>query len=301
MMRVTRGIREVGAIIGDARARRLQVAFVPTMGNLHAGHLSLVARAREIAPFTAVSIFVNPFQFGVGEDYGTYPRTLENDIARLEEAGADFLFVPEVADLYPKGLDGITRVEVPGIDGVLCGSFRPTFFRGVTTVVSMLFHLVWPDYAVFGEKDYQQLVIIRRMASDLRMPIGIVSSPTTREADGLAMSSRNGYLDREERRLAPTLYRTLREAGASLASGDVDMKAIEARGLETLAAAGFRPDYFEIRRAADLAIPGSRHSHGEDAHGEDDGDLRILAAAWLGKTRLIDNIAVKIPPYRYPG
>nr|VFK19527.1 MAG: pantothenate synthetase [Candidatus Kentron sp. LPFa]VFK33692.1 MAG: pantothenate synthetase [Candidatus Kentron sp. LPFa] len=294
-MMISRGIRDIGNIIEDARSRGLRVAFAPTMGNLHPGHLALVARAREIAQFTVVSIFVNPFQFGAGEDYGIYPRTLDDDIAKLEEAGADFLFIPEAIDLYPKGLDSITRVEVPGIDKILCGASRPTFFRGVTTVVSMLFHLVRPDCAVFGEKDYQQLVIIERMVSDLKMPIRIIPVPTLRESDGLAMSSRNGYLNREERRLASTLYGALREASASLTAGDTDRDAIRAKGLETLAALGFRPDYFEIRRAADLAIPGQRDPGEAGTHEEKDRNLRILAAAWLGKTRLIDNIAVKIP------
>jgi len=287
MMRTVQGIREVGDAMKAARARGLRVAFVPTMGNLHPGHLSLVARARKLAEFTAVSIFVNPFQFGAGEDYGTYPRTLDEDIVKLEEAGADFLFIPEVADLYPKGLDCVTWIEVPGVSKVLCGEFRPTFFRGVTTVVGMLFHLVQPDYAVFGEKDYQQLVVIRRMVSDLKMPVRIISVPTLRESDGLAMSSRNGYLDETERRLAPILYKTLGEAGALLVAGDIDLDAIRSKGIETLTVAGFRPDYFEIRRAADLTIPG------QDDSARDDGDLRILAAAWLGRTRLIDNIAVE--------
>nr|VFK54585.1 MAG: pantothenate synthetase [Candidatus Kentron sp. TUN]VFK57625.1 MAG: pantothenate synthetase [Candidatus Kentron sp. TUN] len=287
MMRTIRGIREIGDVIKGVRARGLRVAFVPTMGNLHPGHLALVARAREITEFTAVSIFVNPFQFGAGEDFQTYPRTLDDDIAMLQEAGADFLFIPQVIDLYPKGLDSITRVEVPEIDKILCGEFRPTFFRGVTTVVSMLFHLVQPDYAILGEKDYQQLVIIKRMVSDLKMPVRIVPIPTMRESDGLAMSSRNIYLDEDERRLAPTLYETLREAVASLMIGDTDLNAIRAKGIKTLKAAGFRPDYFEIRRAIDLAVPGQG-----DTGKADNRNLRILAAAWLGKTRLIDNIPV---------
>nr|VFK47001.1 MAG: pantothenate synthetase [Candidatus Kentron sp. TC]VFK60008.1 MAG: pantoate--beta-alanine ligase [Candidatus Kentron sp. TC] len=292
-MMVSRGIRDIGGVIEGARSRGQRVALAPTMGNLHAGHLALVARAREVAEFTAVSIFVNPFQFGAGEDYGTYPRTLDDDIAKLEEAGADFLFVPEVADLYPKGLDSITRIEVPEIDKILCGASRPTFFRGVATVVGMLFHLARPDYAVFGEKDYQQLVIIRRMASDLKMPVRIVSVPTMRESDGLAMSSRNSYLNREERRLAPALYGALREAGASLSVGNADMDAIRAKGLETLAATGFRPDYFEIRRASDLAAPKQGDSGGANTREDEDRNLRILTAAWLGKTRLIDNIGVE--------
>nr|VFJ57815.1 MAG: pantothenate synthetase [Candidatus Kentron sp. FW] len=289
MMRIVRGIQGVSEVIGQARARGLRIGFVPTMGNLHAGHLSLVTRAREVTGFTVVSIFVNPFQFGAGEDYQTYPRTLDDDIAKLEEARADFLFIPEVADLYPNGLDGITRVEVPNLGKILCGEFRPTFFRGVTTVVSMLFHSTQPDYAFLGEKDYQQLVIIRRMVSDLKMPVRIISVPTTRESDGLAMSSRNNYLAKDERRLAPLLYESLRKAGAALVAGDTDLDIIRARGMHGLTVAGFRPDYFEIRRSLDLAVPG------QGGGAREDRKLRILAAAWLGKTRLIDNIPIEIP------
>jgi len=283
-MHTVHGIQSIHEIVRSARTRGLRVSFVPTMGNLHEGHLSLIERARKVARFTVASIFVNPFQFSPNEDYQDYPRTLDADIAKLEEAGTDLLFVPTVHDLYPNGLDQVTRVEVPVIDKSLCGASRPTFFRGVTTVVSMLFNLVQPDYAVFGEKDFQQLIIIKRMVSDLKMPITIVPAPTARDPDGLAMSSRNGYLSEEERRKAPILYKVLCEAHAALVAGNTELNAIRAKGIKNLAKAGFRPDYFEIRRAVDLAMPEKTDLN----RGE--GMLRILAAAWLGKTRLIDNI-----------
>nr|VFK24500.1 MAG: pantothenate synthetase [Candidatus Kentron sp. MB]VFK30730.1 MAG: pantothenate synthetase [Candidatus Kentron sp. MB]VFK75330.1 MAG: pantothenate synthetase [Candidatus Kentron sp. MB] len=291
MMQIIHGIRELRGILQSARAQGQEIAFVPTMGNLHPGHIALVTQARQLAPFTVVSIFVNPFQFGAGEDFQTYPRTLEDDIAKLQAVGADLLFLPDASDLYPNGLDAITRIQVPDIDQILCGQSRPTFFRGVTTVVGMLFNLVWPDYAVFGEKDYQQLVIIRRMVSDLKMPIRIIPGPTVRETDGLAMSSRNGYLDPAEREIAPILYRTLSEAGDSLAAGE-PVHTIRQQRIQTLTAAGFRPDYFEIRRAADLSLVDEASSDSPQHH---DQDLRILVAAWLGKTRLIDNIGVRGP------
>nr|VFK03356.1 MAG: pantoate--beta-alanine ligase [Candidatus Kentron sp. H]VFK03678.1 MAG: pantoate--beta-alanine ligase [Candidatus Kentron sp. H]VFK06347.1 MAG: pantoate--beta-alanine ligase [Candidatus Kentron sp. H] len=284
MMDILKGIGKIGGRIDQARRRGLSIGFVPTMGDLHPGHIALVTRARTLADFTVVSIFVNPFQFAAGEDYEDYPRTLDADIAKLEEAGADLLFLPEIGDLYPDGLDRITRVEVPELSGILCGVSRPTFFRGVATVVSMLFHLVRPDLAVFGEKDYQQLLIIQRMVSDLKMPIKIIPGPTAREADGLAMSSRNRYLTAEERQRAPVLYRALCKARDALTAGDTDVQAIWTRGIETLAAAGLRPDYFEIRRATDLALPT------RDELEQGGQDLRVLGATWLGKARLIDNV-----------
>lgn len=283
-MDIVEGIRGLDKIIQETRRRGLSIGFVPTMGNLHAGHLSLIEHARERAGFTVVSIFVNPFQFGAGEDYQGYPRTLDDDIDKLRKAGVDLLFIPKVDELYPEGLDRITRVEVPEIGKVLCGASRPTLFRGVTTVVSMLFNLVQPTYAVFGEKDYQQLLIIKRMVSDLKMPVEIIPVPTTRESDGLAMSSRNGYLTHQERQRAPLLYKTLCEARDSLAAGNADIEAIRAAGVETLAKANFNPDYFQIRRATDLAAPE------QDDLRQNSLNLRILTAAWLGKTRLIDNI-----------
>jgi pantoate--beta-alanine ligase len=256
-----------------------RIGFVPTMGNLHAGHLDLVAEARRRADRCVVSIFVNPMQFGEGEDYDAYPRTLQADEDKLRAAGADLLFAPTVKAVYPYGAGEQTRVEVPGISDILCGASRPGHFVGVATVVCKLFNMVQPDVAVFGEKDYQQLMVIRRMVADLCMPIEIVGKATVREADGLAMSSRNGYLSADERRVAPGLYRTLQATAAALGSGERDYGKLESEAVKALQSLGFRPDYFVIRQARDLAPPGA-----------DAGPLVILAAAYLGATRLIDNL-----------
>jgi pantoate--beta-alanine ligase len=252
------------------------------MGNLHAGHLELVRRARERADRTVVSIFVNPLQFGPSEDLAAYPRTLEADRKRLAEAGADLLFAPGVEEVYPGGQAGQTRVEVPGISDILCGASRPGHFTGVATVVCKLFNMVQPDLAVFGEKDFQQLMVIRRMTADLSMPVEILGAPTVREPDGLAMSSRNGYLNEEERQRAPRLQQTLRSAAQALQRGE-SVVGVESRAAAELAAAGFEPDYFSVRRAADLGEPGA-----------DEHELVILAAAHLGQTRLIDNIRADV-------
>lgn len=257
------------------------IALVPTMGNLHAGHLSLVAEARRRAKRVVVSVFVNPLQFGPHEDYASYPRTPEEDRRKLAQCGVDVLFSPAVEEMYPRGLELGAWVEVPALSGILCGACRPGHFRGVATVVAKLLNLVQPDVAVFGEKDYQQLMIIRRMAEDLNFPVEIVGAPTVREADGLALSSRNLYLSAAERARAPRLYRALCEAKAEILAGERDFQAVSERQLRALRQAGFRPDYFAIRRASDLAEPGPF-----------DRPLRILAAAWLGRTRLIDNLEV---------
>lgn len=271
------------ADIAELRAARRglpgRVALVPTMGNLHAGHLSLVRAARERADSVVVSVFVNPLQFGPGEDYAEYPRTLDADASALAEEGVNLIFAPGRARMYPHG-DSATRVTVTGLSEVLCGEERPGHFEGVTTVVAMLLHLTAPDLAVFGEKDYQQLVVIRRMAADLHMATEIVGAPTVREPDGLAMSSRNQYLSAAERAAAPMLYTALREAGMRLEAGDRDYADIEAEGRRRIAAAGFRPDYFAVRTPG-LARPAPESSA-----------WRILAAGRLGKARLIDNLGV---------
>ncbi len=279
-MRQVDTIAELRRQLGVWRRDGARIALVPTMGNLHEGHLRLVDVGRARADRVVVSVFVNPFQFGPGEDYDRYPRTLEQDRARLTDRGADLLFAPAVAEIYPRPLAESTYVEVPGITETLCGASRPGHFRGVATVVAKLFNLVRPDVAVFGEKDYQQLQVIRRLTADLNFPVEIVGVPVVRESDGLAMSSRNGYLTPEERARAPALYRTLCEARDAIAAGETDFAALCRRQRERLCRAGFRPDYFEIRRA-DL---------GEAAPG--DRPLVILAAAWLGRTRLIDNLRV---------
>jgi pantoate--beta-alanine ligase len=258
-----------------------RIAFVPTMGNLHAGHLQLVRHAKAVAGRVVVSIFVNPMQFGPQEDFARYPKTLEADQAALMDVDADLLFLPDVAELYPDGVGQTTVVEVPGLNAILEGEHRPTHFNGVTTVVAKLFNQVQPDIAVFGEKDYQQLLLIRRMVADLCMPIRIDSVATVREQDGLAMSSRNSYLAGADRMIAAQLYQTLLDVQGTLLSGERDYAGIEQAALLQLAEAGFSADYVSIRRASDLARPGPG-----------DSELVALAAAVVGRTRLIDNIRI---------
>lgn len=282
-MQTVRTSTALRSAVAAWRQARERIAFVPTMGNLHAGHLALVEHAARLADRVVVSIFVNPMQFGQGEDYESYPRTLSEDSTRLAEAGVSLLFAPAVEEMYPAGYQSVTRVEVQGLSDILCGAARPGHFVGVATVVAKLFNLVQPDVAVFGEKDYQQLLVIRRMVADLCFPIDIVGVPTVREPDGLAMSSRNSYLTAEERERAPLLYRALCEAAERLQGGEQDFRAIEAAGEVKLRAAGFGPDYFTIRRAHDLMPPGA-----------EDKELVILAAARLGRARLIDNLPVSL-------
>jgi pantoate--beta-alanine ligase len=259
------------------------VAFVPTMGNLHGGHLALVDLARDRSDRLVVSIFVNPLQFGPEEDFAAYPRTEEEDRGLLLGAGVDALFLPSVAEIYPRGEDQATFVEVPGVSDILCGAFRPGHFRGVATVVAKLFNLVDPHLAVFGAKDYQQLVVIKRMAEDLCFPLEIVACPTGREDDGLAMSSRNRYLTAAERRIAPALHATLAQARARIEDGARDYAAICDEAIERLVELGFRPDYFEVRDAITLAPPTAETSQ-----------VVVLAAAWLGRARLIDNLRLDL-------
>jgi pantoate--beta-alanine ligase len=260
-----------------------RIAFVPTMGNLHAGHGSLISEARKHARRVVVSIFVNPLQFGPNEDYASYPRTPEDDRRMLESLGADLLFVPEVDDMYPRGQATTARVQVPELDSILCGAFRPGHFTGVATIVTKLLNLVQPDVALFGEKDYQQLMIIRRAVEDLSIPVEIVGVGTTREPDGLAMSSRNRYLSAEDRARAPAIYRELERARQAIEAGARDFDALEKAGYEALQQAGFRPDYFSIRDAETLAPPGPQAR-----------ELVILTAARIGRARLIDNVRVSL-------
>lgn len=259
-----------------------RIAFVPTMGNLHAGHLSLMEAARRHGERFVASIFVNPMQFGPNEDFAHYPRTPTQDEKMLADAGCHLMFMPDVAEIYPNGSEHGTRVEMPELSNILCGEFRPGHFEGVTTVVAKLFHVVEPDVAIFGEKDFQQLTIIRRMVADLCMSVQIVPAPTVRDKDGLAMSSRNQYLTEEERTRAPTIYRTLLAAVNRLKAGDSDFAGIERFAIEALVAEGFRPDYFAVRRADDLGAP---HP--------DTRRLVVLTAARLGRARLIDNLQLQ--------
>ncbi|HJY39231.1 MAG TPA: pantoate--beta-alanine ligase [Steroidobacteraceae bacterium] len=275
---------ELRALVSAWRRAGDRIAFVPTMGNLHAGHGSLVGRASGLADRVIVSIFVNPLQFGPNEDFAAYPRTPDEDRRILESLDVDLLFAPEVADIYPRGQESTARVHVPVIEDILCGAFRPGHFMGVATVVTKLLNIVQPDVAVFGEKDYQQLLIIRRATLDLCMPIEIVGVPTTREPDGLAMSSRNRYLSAEQRAAAPAIHAQLERARAAIESGAPDLAAIAQSGSEALQQAGFRPDYFEIRDAATLEEPSGRSR-----------DLVVLTAARLGRARLIDNVRARRP------
>jgi pantoate--beta-alanine ligase len=276
-------LKSLRATLRDWRREGLTIALVPTMGNLHDGHISLLSRAREIADRSVVSIFVNPIQFGRGEDYERYPSTLDADRAKLEAAGLDLLFAPNLAELYPGGIEEDTRVTVPALSDILCGEFRPGHFSGVATVVSKLFINTQPDFALFGEKDYQQVMVIRRMVRDLLFPVEIIGMPIIREADGLAMSSRNSYLKPDERRVAAGIYASLTRAADELSAQKHAIAVLESRVTEELKALGMRPEYISVRNATDLALPKAG-----------DQDLIILAAAWLGGARLIDNIRVAL-------
>lgn len=280
-MKTVTAIEELRAIVKGFRDNNERVAFVPTMGNLHAGHLKLVDNAKKLAERTVVSIFVNPTQFGQGEDYAIYPRTEQDDIAKLATAGADVVFLPCVEEMYRA--DALTTVTVAGLSGLHCGKSRPGHFDGVTTIVCKLLNIVQPNTALFGQKDLQQLVIVRKMVRDLNMPVVIESVETHRESSGLAMSSRNGYLSAEETIVAPLLYRTLCAARDKIMKSAHDFRHIEEEALETLRNARFQVDYVAICRIGDL----------QPAH-LGDKELAVLAAAKLGKTRLIDNILVSL-------
>ena len=253
------------------------------MGNLHNGHLKLVKEAKKNASKVVVSIFVNPLQFGPDEDLDAYPRTLDADKASLAALGVDLLFMPKAADIYSRGLEQQTFVEVPGLSYMICGASRPGHFRGVATIVCKLFNMVQPNQAYFGEKDFQQLQVIKAMVTDLSMNLSIHGVATEREEDGLAMSSRNGYLNTEQRQIAPVLYAQMTQLANAIQTGRRDFTALIKQAKNTLSEAGFKPDYIEIRNAETLLQVGH-----EDKH------LVILAAAFLGKTRLIDNIQVEL-------
>ena len=262
------------------RARKATIALVPTMGALHDGHVSLVRLAKRRAKKVVVSIFVNPTQFAPTEDFGSYPRTWKSDLEKLTAEAVDLIWNPDVKTMYPEGFATRIAPEGPATAG-LEDRFRPHFFGGVATVVGKLFTQCRPDVAIFGEKDFQQLRVVTRMAMDLDLGVKVIGSRTVRERDGLAMSSRNVYLSAEQRRVAPVLYRAMKESAAQLKAGD-EIAAVMSKGADIIKAAGFALDYFEIRNADTLAPVASAS----------DGPLRILVAAKIGKTRLIDNIAV---------
>ncbi|RMU66996.1 Pantothenate synthetase, partial [Pseudomonas savastanoi pv. glycinea] len=265
--------------VARALSEGKRIALTPTMGNLHSGHAALVAKAAQRADFVVATIFVNPLQFGPNEDLATYPRTLAADQEKLLQAGCNLLFTPSVEEMYPHGMADQTLVSVPHLSQGLCGASRPGHFEGVATVVSKLFNMVQPDLAIFGEKDFQQLAVIRAMVRDLNMPIQIIGEPTVRADDGLALSSRNGYLNEAQRAAAPALYQAIRQTADAISAGEQDFDALLTSKKQQLEAAGFRIDYLEIRDATSL-----RPTTAENR------DVVILAAAFLGKTRLIDNL-----------
>lgn len=278
----TKAVRE---LVGSWRLTHRTVALVPTMGNLHQGHLSLMKIARERADRVVCSIFVNPTQFGAGEDFASYPRSLADDESMLAEQGlVDLVFAPDEKDIYPFGSEAAVKVSVPQLRGELCAASRPGHFEGVASVVLRLLGIVAPDVMVLGEKDYQQLVLLRRMVRDLQLPIEVVAGSTWRERDGLAMSSRNRYLSTSERRTAAKLHGELKRVREALLDGERDLRAVETQASRALQDAGFDPEYVEVRRAGDLSRPNGLESV--------DDDLIVLAAAWLGKARLIDNLRI---------
>ena len=275
-MKIIHTIKE----LRDWRSEAGSVAFVPTMGNLHEGHLALVREAAKRADQVVVSIFVNRLQFGQGEDFDRYPRTLEQDAAKLAGEGVAVLFAPSEQELYPNVAQQY-NVEPPNLQNELCGAFRPGHFRGVATVVAKLFNIVEPDYACFGKKDYQQLSILQGMAADLNFRVEIVPVDIGRAADGLALSSRNQYLSEAERKQAPQLYRELQAVARAVENGNRNYAALEQQAAANLKQTGWQVDYVEIRHAGNLQV----------AH-VGDSELVVLAAARLGNTRLIDNIEI---------
>ncbi|EKG42951.1 pantoate--beta-alanine ligase [Pseudomonas syringae pv. avellanae str. ISPaVe013] len=278
-MNTVKTVQDLRAAVARARSEGKRIALTPTMGNLHSGHAALVTKAAQRADFVVATIFVNPLQFGPNEDLATYPRTLAADQEKLLQAGCNLLFTPSVEEIYPHGMADQTLVSVPHLSQGLCGASRPGHFEGVATVVSKLFNMVQPDLAIFGEKDFQQLAVIRAMVRDLNMPIQIIGEPTVRADDGLALSSRNGYLNDAQRAAAPALYQAIRQIADAIKAGEQDFDALLASKKQQLEAAGFSIDYLEIRDSTSLR-----------ATTADNRDLVILAAAFLGKTRLIDNL-----------
>jgi pantoate--beta-alanine ligase len=291
-MQIFRTVAEIRQALAADRKAGKRIGFVPTMGNLHEGHLQLVRQTQSNCDIVVVSIFVNPLQFGLNEDWEQYPRTFEADVEKLKSVGTNYLFYPTEHEMYPNGMATQTKVEVAVMTDILCGASRPGHFLGVTTVVAKLFNMVLPDEAVFGIKDFQQLAVIRRMAEDLCIPIQITAAPIARAEDGLALSSRNSYLTPTEKPVATQLYKTLCWAKQQIESGQRDYSALEKAASEKLAVAGMRPDYFSIIQQNTLkpAVP--------IAGTAGDTDIAILAAVYLGKTRLIDNVTLHLSPSR---
>lgn len=284
-MKRIESIDELRAAIADWREAGARIALVPTMGNLHKGHLALVDIAAAQADHVIVSVFVNPTQFGPNEDYEDYPRTLETDARQLARTGADILFAPAVDEMYPDGPGLSTSLSVAALADELEGASRPGHFDGVASVVCRLMNICHPDIAVFGQKDYQQLVVLRRMCADLHLQVEIIAGATVRDDDGLALSSRNNYLDDAERVTATAIYQSLKAVAAMLEQGNRDYAALEQSAGEQISAAGLDPDYVAIRTAGQLAVPDEASTH-----------LVVLAAARLGDVRLIDNLLVELAP-----
>jgi len=282
-MLVIHSIQELQTTLTKHRQAGHSIGLVPTMGNLHQGHLQLVKTAQQHANVVIVSLFVNPTQFGANEDLDSYPRTFQEDINKLEALGTDILFAPTVDEIYPLGGGNTSHVHVPDITTVLCGASRPGHFNGVTTIVNKLFNITRADTAVFGEKDWQQLAVIRRMVIDLNIPINIVGEPIVREADGLAMSSRNGYLSADQRHLAPALHACLQGIKKALTTGSTELATLKEKATSQLNSAGFRVDYLDILNPLTLSAPAA-----------DDKEFIILVAAFVGETRLIDNLYIKL-------
>ncbi len=273
-------INPLREILSQVRKENKKIALVPTMGNLHEGHLSLVKQVQECADYVVATIFVNPTQFVEGEDFDSYPRTLKSDLAKLEHLNVDLVFIPDMNEIYPDGDKVTTVVTVPELYSIYCGEFRPGHFEGVATIVTKLFNIVQPDLAIFGKKDYQQLLVIRNLVENLELPIEIIGSATIREADGLAMSSRNQYLSDSERKQAPLLYRCLKDIAKAIENGDKNFEKLEKDAIFLLEQAEFKPEYLTICDAKTLKTPMNQK-------------LVIIVAAWLGKARLIDNVAVQ--------
>ena len=266
--------------VQDWHEQGQSVALVPTMGNLHEGHLQLVKQAQQLADKVIVSIFVNPTQFVAGEDFETYPRTIEDDMKHLEAMDTDLTFFPDVDEVYTGGIELDTQLVSPELDNIFCGAFRPGHFNGVATVVKKLLKIVQPDIAIFGNKDYQQLLVIKKLVADLDLPVEIIGAEIVRETSGLALSSRNRYLSQQEKEIAAELYRTLSGIAEVVKAGSNDYQKLEADAIEYLDNKGFKTEYLSIRNAEDLTEPAA-------------GELVVLAAVWLGKARLIDNIQIK--------
>ncbi|WP_250656487.1 pantoate--beta-alanine ligase [Alkalimarinus coralli] len=280
-MNTVHTIKELRDTVAQQRKSGKRIVFVPTMGNLHEGHIALVKQGLTQGDFVITSIFVNPLQFGANEDLDAYPRTLEQDQQKLAQAGNHLVFAPSANEVYPQGMDQQSKVIVPDLTELHCGTSRPGHFTGVSTVVTMLFNMVQPDIAVFGEKDFQQLAVIRKMVKDLFMPIEIVSVPTARDSDGLAKSSRNGYLTTEQRAIAPTLNKVINSIASKIRQGERDFSALTSEAKAELAECQFKNDYFNI-------VDSNTLKPAEDST----QSITILAAAYLGETRLIDNATV---------